>query len=170
MMHDGGSRGAEKPLVSTEENKALVVRYIEEVLNQGRLEAVDLLCAPELLIYVPHFPGVLRGPEVLKQLVNYNRIIFPDGHVHIEDIIAEGDKISSRGTFRGTHHGISLERKISDKVMPIVLISGIAIFRIIERKIGEMWHEENFIEALRQLGIPAAFPPELAIAKGLWQN
>jgi hypothetical protein len=63
-----------------------------------------------------------------------------------------------------------LERKISDKVMPIVLISGIAIFRIVEKKIGEMWHEENFIEALRQLGIPAAFPPELAIAKGLWQN
>src|SRR5437868_14744489 len=120
--------GTEKPLVSTEENKALVVRYIEEVLNQGRLDAVDLLCARDLLIRVPHLPGVLRGREVLKQLVNYNRIIFPDGHVDIEDIIAEGDKVSSRGTFRGTYHGNPFERKISDKVMPIVLISGIAIY------------------------------------------
>jgi hypothetical protein len=63
-----------------------------------------------------------------------------------------------------------LERRIADKVMPIVLISGIAIFRILDRKISEIWHEENFIEALRQLGIPAVFPPELALAKGVWQN
>ena len=54
--------------------------------------------------------------------------------------------------------------------MPIVLISGIAIFRIFDGKIAEIWHEENFIEALRQLGIPAPFPPELALAKGVWQN
>src|SRR5204863_500519 len=99
-----------------------------------------------------------------------NRIVFPDGHVDVEDIIAERDKVSARGTFRGTYQGIPLERRIADKVMPIVLISGIAIFRILDGKIEEIGHEENFIEALRQLGIPAVFPPELALVKGLWQN
>jgi predicted ester cyclase len=84
---------------------------------------VDLLCAPELLIHVPHFPGALRGREVLKQLINYNRIVFPDGHVDVEDIIAERDKVSARGTFRGTYHGNPLERRIADKVMPVLLIS-----------------------------------------------
>jgi hypothetical protein len=63
-----------------------------------------------------------------------------------------------------------LERRIADKVMPIMLVSGIAIFRVLDGKITEIWHEENFIEALRRLGIPAIFPPELALAKGLWQN
>jgi hypothetical protein len=67
--------------VSTVENTALVLRYVQEVLNEGRIESIDLLCAHELLIHVPHLPGVLRGPARLKQLVNYNRIIFPDGHV-----------------------------------------------------------------------------------------
>jgi hypothetical protein len=51
-----------------------------------------------------------------------------------------------------------------------MLVSGIAIFRVLDGKITEIWHEENFIEALRRLGIPAIFPPELALAKGLWQN
>ena len=125
---------------------------------------------PEPLIHVPHLPGALRGRAILKQLINYNRIVFPDGHVDVEDIIAERDKVSARGTFRGTYQGILLERRIADKVMPIVLISGIAIFRILDGKIEEIGHEENFIEALRQLGIPAVFPPELALVKGLWQN
>lgn len=50
------------------------------------------------------------------------------------------------------------------------MTSGIAIFRIVGGKIAEMWLEENFIDVLRQLGIPVAFPPELALAKGLWAN
>ena len=154
----------------TAENTALVLRYVQEVLNEDRLETVDLLCAAELLIHVPHLPEALRGRAILKQLINYNRIVFPDGHVDVEDIIAERDKVSARGTFRGTYQGIPLERRIADKVMPIVLISGIAIFRILDGKIEEIGHEENFIEALRQLGIPAVFPPELALVKGLWQN
>jgi predicted ester cyclase len=157
--------------VSTTENTTLVLRYVQEVLNEGKVESVDLLCATELLIHVPHFPaGALRVRAVLKQLINYNRIVFPDGHVDVEDTIAERDKVSARGTFRGTYHGIPLERRIADKVMPIVLVSGIAIFRVLDGKIAEIWHEENFIEVLRQLGIPAIFPPELALAKGLWAN
>ena len=157
--------------MSTEENNTLVLRYVQEVLNEGKVESVDALCTPELLIHLPHFPGALRGREPLKQLVRYNRIVFPDGHVDVEDIIAERDKVSARGMFRGTYHGTPLERRIANEVRPILLISGIAIFRILDGKmICEMWHEENFIEALRQLGIPAVFPPELALAKGLWQN
>jgi predicted ester cyclase len=162
---------SEKLIVSTKDNKALVIRYIQEVLNEGKVELVDSLCAPELLIHLPNFPEMLHGRQVLKQLIHYNRIIFPDGQVRVEDMIAEQDKVSARGTFRGTYHGAPLERRIADEVKPIVVISGIAIFRILSGKmICEMWHEENFIEAMRQLGIPAAFPPELALAKGVWQN
>ncbi len=62
--------------MSTIENTALVLRYIQEVLNEGRMESVDAICATELLIHVPHFPaGVLRGRVVLKQLINHNRIV-----------------------------------------------------------------------------------------------
>ena len=156
--------------MSIADNTALVLRYVQEVLNEGRVESIDLLCASEVLVHIPHLPEVLRGSAVLKQLLNYNRIVFPDGHVDVEDTIAERDKVSARGTFRGTYHGVPLERRIADKVMPIVLISGIAIFRVMDGKIAEIWHEENFVEALRQLGIPPVFPPELALAKGLWTN
>src|SRR5215813_11883256 len=87
---------SEKLIVSTKENKALVLRYIQEVLNEGKIESLDSLCAPELLIHLPHFPEMLRGREVLKQLIHYNRIVFPDGHVRVEDMLAEEDKVSAR--------------------------------------------------------------------------
>ena len=72
--------------MSTAENTALVLRYVQEVLNEGRLESVDLLCAPDLLIHVPHLLGVFRGQAILKQLINYNRIVFPAGHVDVEHV------------------------------------------------------------------------------------
>jgi len=156
--------------MSIKDNTALVIRYVQEVLNEGRIDSIDLICAPDLIIHLPQFLGALRGREVLKQLIKYNRTVFPDGHVDIEDTIAELDKVSARGTFHGTYHGTPLERRIADGVRPIVVTSGIAIFRIVGGKIAEMWLEENFIDVLRQLGIPVAFPPELALAKGLWAN
>jgi len=88
----------------------------------------------------------------------------------IEDIVAEADKVFTRGTFRGSYHGAPLSAwKIADGVVPIVLIPGMTLFRIERRKIGEVWVEENFLEVLRQLGISVTFPPELPCIKG-WAN
>src|SRR5262245_20382852 len=124
----------EKPPMSTEENKALIRRYVHDVLNQGKIELVDSLCAPELLHHLPQFSGPLRGREMLKQLINYNRTVFPDRCVQIEDILAEADRVAVRATFRGTYHGAPLAPhaanppcEIADGVMPVVLMSGIAI-------------------------------------------
>lgn len=90
--------------MSIKDNTALVIRYVQEVLNKGRIDSIDLICAPDLIIHLPQFLGALCGREVLKQLINYNRTVFPDGHVDIEDTIAERDKVSARGTFHGTYH------------------------------------------------------------------
>jgi predicted ester cyclase len=160
--------------MSTEENKTIIRRYFQEVLNEGKIEVVDELVATEVALHQPPFRATLHGLEVLKQLIGYNRTVFPDRRVDIEDIVAEADKVAVRGTFRGTYHGAPLghesPRKIADGVMPVVLVSGMAIFRIDATKIAEVWTEEDFVEALRQLGIPAVFPPELALVKGWTSN
>ena len=159
--------------MSTEENKAIVRRYVQEVVNEGKIELVDSIFASELAFHLPHFTAPLRGREILRQLIGQTRTVFPDMRMDIQDILAEADKVFTRGTFQGTYHGTPLgwqsPRKIADGIMPIVLIPGMTLFRIEDRKIGEVWVEENFVEVLRQLGIPAQFPPELACIKG-WSN
>ncbi len=90
--------------MSTEDNKALVRRLYEEVFNRGNLPTVDELLATD---YIDHtaLPGTSPGPEGLKQFISMFRAAFPDLHFTIEDMIAEGDTVVVRQTYRGTHKG-----------------------------------------------------------------
>jgi steroid delta-isomerase-like uncharacterized protein len=72
-----------------ETNKAVVVRYIEEVINNGRRELIDELYS-------------LEGAEDVRDfLARYNP--FPDGREEIKDIVAEGDRVMARWNMSGTH-------------------------------------------------------------------
>ena len=89
--------------MSTEENKAVVRRVIEEVVNEGNLELVDEVLASD---YIYHFPTHdIKGPEGFREFVTMMRGVFPDLHVTIDDIIAEGDTVAVRVTMRGTFKG-----------------------------------------------------------------
>jgi steroid delta-isomerase-like uncharacterized protein len=90
---------------SEEENKALYRRTFEEVFNQGNLAIVDDLVAPDYLNHeMP--PGMNnRGPDSTRQIVKMLRTAFPDLHVTIEELVAEGDTVAGRVTMSGTHLG-----------------------------------------------------------------
>ena len=95
--------------MSTEENKATVRRVIEELVNKGNLAIADEVLASN---YIYHFPTHdIEGPEGFKEFIGMMRTAFPDLHVTIEDLIAEGDKVAARvimqGTFKGEMMGIS---------------------------------------------------------------
>jgi len=83
--------------ISTEQNKTLVRRYWEEVWNNGNLAVVDELIATDFdghpLTGEPDFGRGLAGQ---KQLVGMYRTAFPDLHMTIEDLTAEGDRIAVR--------------------------------------------------------------------------
>ena len=88
--------------MSTEENKALVLRFIEEVINQGKLSTVDELITADAVDHsLP--PGMPTGREGVKLFLGMIRTAFPDIHESVEDIIAEGDSVVTRTTWRGTH-------------------------------------------------------------------
>lgn len=159
--------------MSPAENKILIRRYIQEVVNEGKIATVDELFSPELSMHLPLSRTPLYGLEGFKQLIGHTLRVFPDRKMHIEHMVAEEDTVAIRATFRGSYYGEPLghdsPRKIADGVTPIVSVTGMTFFRIEDRKIAEVWLEEDFIEVLRQLGIPAVFPSELALLKG-WSN
>ncbi len=90
--------------MSVEDNKTLARRFLGEELNRKNLRVVDESCTAD---YVMHLPGgvEIHGPEELKQLIISSLTAFPDAHVTVEDLIAEGDKVVCRSTRTGTHEG-----------------------------------------------------------------
>ena len=96
-------RGGERRSRMTETNKAIARRSVDEIFNEGKLEVADELIAPEFVGYDPALPEPMRGPDGVKQQAAGYRAAFSDMRLTIEDDIAEGDRVVTRWTARGTH-------------------------------------------------------------------
>jgi steroid delta-isomerase-like uncharacterized protein len=84
--------------------KALAQRWYTEVMNQGKEEVIDELCAPNFVDHDP-LPGTGPDRDGIHQFVKVVHSAFPDLETTVDDILAEGDEIAVRSTFRGTHEG-----------------------------------------------------------------
>ncbi len=138
--------------MSAEANKAIVNRIWEEVVNEGNLNIADELFATS---YVYHGPGgrEIKGPEGFKQFIAMRRTAFPDFHVAVEDMVAEGDRVVSRWTAAGTHKGDLMGIAPTERRGTM---TGITITRIVDGKVVEDWENLDQLGILRQLG---AIPP-----------
>jgi steroid delta-isomerase-like uncharacterized protein len=133
---------------SIEENKNIVRRYYHDLWNKWDLGAADELIATNMV-----FRGSLgvntQGLEGFKQYVQLVRNAFPDFSNHIEDLIGEGDKVVARLTYRATHRGEVFGIAATGRQ---ITYSGVAIFRIADRKIVEGWVLGDTAGLMRQLG------------------
>jgi steroid delta-isomerase-like uncharacterized protein len=136
--------------MSTEENKALARRVIEEMFNEGNLDVADELIASDYVDHDPAMPEEVRGPEGFKEYVGMYRSAFPDLHIQIEDQIAEGDKVVTRWTGTGTHEG---ELAGIAPTGNYVTLPGMEIVRISEGKLVEGWEGYDSMTMMRQLGV-----------------
>jgi steroid delta-isomerase-like uncharacterized protein len=137
----------------SEENKALIQRFVEEAFNKGNLDVADEVYASTFVSHDPTTPGGQGSPESVKQFVNTYLSAFPDGHTTVEDSIAEGGKVTYRWTFRGTHQGELLGTPPTDKQ---VEITGITINRLSGGKVEEQWNLFDQLGMLQQLGVAPA--------------
>jgi steroid delta-isomerase-like uncharacterized protein len=134
--------------MSIEDNKALVRRGIEEAWNQRNLAVLDELYAPDFVYH-----SDLTSLEAYKQAIELNLTAFPDLHFTIEDMVAEGDRVGARWTFRGTHQGLFQDIPPTGKQ---VTITGISIFRVANGKGVEVWTDADYLGMLQQLGVVPA--------------
>lgn len=137
--------------MSTEENKAVVRRWAEELWNQGNLAVADEIYGPQVLIHEPERDTPDRGgPMMVKQRHGWLISALPDFQITIEDLLAEGDKVMVRWTGRGTHQGELLGVPPTGKQ---VTVSGINVMRIEDGKIVERWGITDDLDMLHQLGV-----------------
>ncbi len=141
--------------MSTEENKAIDRRIVEEVWNRKNLALVDELVDANFVLHGVGGPD-LKGPEGFKQFVNINATAFPDFHVTIEDMIAEGDKVVSRVTAWGTHQGDFMGIAPTGKQFEV---TAIIISRYAGGKMVEGWLVNDVLGMMQQIGV---VPKELA--------
>ncbi len=140
-------RSQDKPQdTPMEANRALVRRYLAEVLSAGKLDLLDQLLAADFVDSTPGAPKDVRGPEVIRAAQQRAREIFPEVEYKVDDLIAEGDKVVARYTVRATSRGSG-----SAPGRPIE-VTGITIFRIADGKIREAWIVNDQIEMFLQLG------------------
>jgi steroid delta-isomerase-like uncharacterized protein len=130
----------------SEENKALAFRAWELADNPDILEEVY---ASDVVWHEPD--QEIRGLEQAKKFVTTYKTAFPDLNITVEDVIAEGDKVVTRVTLRGTHQGETEEfgpptgRQFEG--------GGITISRIEGGKIVEDWDSYDNLTTLQQLGL-----------------
>ena len=136
--------------MSIEDNKALVGRFFDEAINQRKLEILDEILAP-------HFEGNKLDHEnrsntraEIKAMLAMVFNAFPDYHQTIVDWIAEGEKVVTRWTTRGTHRGPYNGISPTGKV---IIEHGIDIFRVVDGQIVEHWVELDMLGILRQMGV-----------------
>jgi len=120
----------------TEENKARVREYYERVLNGRDLDAVDQFFADARMV-----EGVRRG------CFSYFNA-FPDLHISLDELIAEGDKVFVRTTMTGTHDG---EYKGIDPTGRHVSTDCAEVYRIADGKFIGYWCLTNVAGLTRQL-------------------
>jgi predicted ester cyclase len=122
----------------SERNKATVRRLIAEVLNGGRLDVIDELYAAELAVGARRWIAPFRAS-------------FPDVHMEVVELIAEGDKVVGRFRCSATHLGEWLGHAPTGRRFERV--DEVSIFRFRDGRIADAWSLEDSQSRLRQLGL-----------------
>jgi steroid delta-isomerase-like uncharacterized protein len=131
------------------ENKTVITRFVEEVINQGRLERADDLVAVDFVELDP-LPGQKQGRDGLKQVIGAFRTAFPDIHWVIEEMVGEGEKVFSRFTWHGTHRGEFFGVPATGRQ---IKVKGTVIDRVVAGRMAESRILMDGLSMMRQLGV-----------------
>ncbi len=146
MTTDTGTRRAE-PASSTEANKELVRRFVQEIFTDGNADAVDELVAED---FTPHtWPSTGDGRGDLKRAIERVSKGLSDAAFKIEDMIAEHDRVAVRLTASARQSGEFMGIPPKGKSYTI---GEIHIFRIRDGQVSEHWHQFDSMGMMAQLG------------------
>jgi steroid delta-isomerase-like uncharacterized protein len=133
-------------------NKATFQRF-HEAANTGDVEhlakTIDEIVAPDAVIRTP-LPIDATGAALLKQVWAMLFRVYPDIHLTVEDVIAEGDKVVARNTVTGTHQGEFMGVGPTGKT---VTYSEIFIFRFADGRVVETWGVVDVYAQMKQIGV-----------------
>ena len=134
-----------------DENKDVLRRMVDECVNEHRSDLLDRFVAPDVRVH-PGTPGAAPdtvGLDALRRAFEGFRRAFPDLHITLDQLLAEGDLVAARWTATGTHSGAlaGIEPTRTE-----VAWSGTDIYRLTDGRVAEWWRNDDFVWLLHQLG------------------
>jgi steroid delta-isomerase-like uncharacterized protein len=135
-------------------NKEVIQAFMNDVLNEGRLERADDLVKEDFVELDP-LPGQEQGREGLKAVVHAFRVAFPDMHWVPQEMVAEGQKVVTRFVWTGTHRGVFLGIPATGKS---VEVRGVVIDLLEDGRMSESRILMDTMGLMQQLGVIPAPP------------
>ena len=135
--------------MSTEENKAVVRRYYDEVLNGRNIDVIDALAVEDYVEHDP-FPGQGNGRQDLKARAKLILDAFNPVRFTLEQVIAEEDKVVVRWSQTATQSGSFMGIPPTGKEFTI---AGIDIHAVRGGRMAEHWHVVDQLALMQQLGL-----------------
>jgi len=132
-----------------EKNKEVVIRLTEDFWNAKDINTIDRFYSPGLVTHSPNAPQDGNFDSFKKQSIEDFKA-FPDLHIAINDLVAEGDKVVKFWTLHGTHKEEWIGIPATGKK---VVFTGIEIFRIENEKAVETWVVMDLLGLLQQFGV-----------------
>jgi steroid delta-isomerase-like uncharacterized protein len=134
--------------MSTEQNKAIVRRFME-AFETNDLAGFQEVLSPELVAHTQHIGGSANRETMLQGISRFHAA-FSELHLTLEDLIAEGDRVATRGTTQAVHTGSFMGAPATGKQ---VTFSTMSVERIEDGKIVERWVNTDFMSLMQQLGL-----------------
>ncbi len=143
----------------TDEEASAILDKILKVYNEGNLELVDEIVAPENKLHHSVYPEDIVGLEAFKNYITNTRSSFPDMNLTFDETVVKGNNIISRWTFVGTNTDSIGELPPTGKK---VSYSGLSLSHITNGKFAESWIIFNVLGMYKQLGFTVIPPQEEA--------
>jgi predicted ester cyclase len=143
----------------TDSAETIVRRLIDEGFNEGNLEVVDAITSPELAEHQDFGPGHAAGAAGVRAVVESLRRAFPDFHLAIEDLVADGGSVWLRMVATGTNTGSFMGHASTGRPLRINVFD---VIRIEDGLMVEHWGVPDRLAAMLQLGLLS--PPGTAAA------
>jgi steroid delta-isomerase-like uncharacterized protein len=135
--------------MSTETNKAIIARMIEQVWNEGRTDLVEEFFTEDCVQHIVGMPQAL-GLDALKQNTAMGLTAWADFHLGLDEAVAEGDMVAARWTTTGKHVGDLLGIPATGKQ---VSQCGTTFYRLENGRIAEIWFLADMLGLMQQLGV-----------------
>jgi predicted ester cyclase len=132
---------------SPDENKQIVRRLLEEGVGNGAEDVISELVAPDAVSYNP-LPGQAQGAQGIIERVGRLGAGF-DYNLSIQELIAEGDRVATLNTIKGTHTGEFLGVPATNND---VKMDDMSVMRVSGGKVVEWWDELDIASLLQQVG------------------
>jgi predicted ester cyclase len=137
--------------MGVEENKAIVRRFLDEVVGGGDFDVLSELCTADAINHAAA-PERQHGMENIRTVIEFTRRAQPDRRWVEQHTVAEGDLVVVYGRRDGTWSGSSL-RGIETPSSGPVSVELAHMFRLRDGKIAEHWAVRDELGMMQQLGV-----------------